>query len=178
VGSGRTYTECGTADYQAPEIVNRSGTTRAADYWALGVLVYEMLLGRTPFMSYFPNPREAHEDTQRKIRSGRFYVPNTVSPAARALITALLRMRPEERLGCGPGGPEEVMTHEWFAGFDWAGLQARRLPAPYRPPLASPSDASNFSGDFEAAEARLAAAAAAPITTKATWGDWDRVTDI
>ena len=81
-------------DVQAPEVIMRRGTTKAADYWALGVLIFEMLVGDPPFKSLSGDPW----DTFRRTLSGRFYVPNFISESASSLICQLLQVR----LACGP----------------------------------------------------------------------------
>lgn len=73
---------------QAPEIILRKGTGIAADYWALGVLIFEMLVGDPPFKSLSGDPW----DTFRRTLSGRFFVPATVPPAAADLICKLLQV--------------------------------------------------------------------------------------
>ncbi len=66
----------------------RRGTTKAADYWALGVLIFEMLVGDPPFKSLSGDPW----DTFRRTLSGRFYVPNFISESASSLICQLLQV--------------------------------------------------------------------------------------
>ncbi len=78
---------CVTA-IQAPEVIMRRGTTKAADYWALGVLIFEMLVGDPPFKSLSGDPW----DTFRRTLSGRFYVPNFISESASSLICQLLQV--------------------------------------------------------------------------------------
>ena len=73
---------------QAPEVIMRKGTTKAADYWALGVLIFEMLVGDPPFKSLSGDPW----DTFRRTLSGRFYVPNFISESAADLIYKLLQV--------------------------------------------------------------------------------------
>lgn len=73
---------------QAPEVIMRRGTTKAADYWALGVLIFEMLVGDPPFKSLSGDPW----DTFRRTLSGRFYVPNFISESASSLICQLLQV--------------------------------------------------------------------------------------
>lgn len=138
----RTYTQCGTPDYVAPEMLIGQGVNQACDWWALGVLLYEMISGFPPFtdkdgqeMKTFANILKG----QLEFRSGSNYSPN-----ARSLITGLLQVKVTSRLGYSKGGAEDLIAHPWFAHFDWDALVNLTLDPPWHPRLKTADDASYF----------------------------------
>jgi len=118
------YTMCGTVEYLAPEVVQVQGHHAAVDWWALGVCIYEMLHGRTPFSDV--NGRIEHDeapiDVCRRITHPDFKVEYdcALSKDATSCIKRLLRRKPATRLGSGGGC--EVRAHAWFASVDWSKL--------------------------------------------------------
>lgn len=121
----RSRTFCGTPEYVAPEVAaclnyKGEGYGRSADWWALGVLLYEMLVGKTPFFSINP------QATLRRIAQGEVKFPPKFPRDAAKLCAAFLTADADRRLGSGPTGPTDVEKHVFFAPLDFAG-GVRRL---------------------------------------------------
>ena len=138
----KSYTLCGTPEYLSPELVLSKGHDKSADYWALGCLMYELLLGRTPFA------HDNHQEVFKRIlQSNRYLVfPVKVNPSVVDLIKKLLSPNPDMRYGNLEGGVDDIKEHPWYADvkFEWPRLDRRGYKAPYLPPINDPLDTSNF----------------------------------
>ncbi|CAK8543375.1 unnamed protein product [Lathyrus sativus] len=106
--STRSNSMCGTLEYMAPEIILGKGHDKAADWWSVGVLLFEMLTGKPPFCG------GNREKIQQKIVKDKIKLPGYLSSEAHALLKGLLQKEAPKRLGCGAKGISEIKGHKWF----------------------------------------------------------------
>nr|XP_036874712.1 serine/threonine-protein kinase N1 isoform X2 [Manis javanica] len=138
----RTSTFCGTPEFLAPEVLTDTSYTRAVDWWGLGVLLYEMLVGESPF------PGDDEEEVFDSIVNDEVRYPRFLSAEAIGIMRRLLRRNPERRLGSTERDAEDVKKQPFFRTLIWDALLARRLPPPFVPTLSGRTDVSNFDEEF------------------------------
>jgi protein kinase A len=127
----------GTPHYMAPEVIQRREYGCSVDWWALGILTYEVLAGFVPFEADTANR------INEKILLGKYRTPSHFTLGARDLIRGLLQRR-SRRLGCMDDGAEGVKTHAWFSTIDFNEVLHRRVPSSYVPTVSSAEDASQL----------------------------------
>ena len=135
--SERSMSFCGTPEYMAPEMILKCGHNKAVDWWALGILLYEMLVGQSPF--YSSSPYETYE----RILSGPVPYPKSLSALAKSLLSQLLVRDPTLRLGSRRDAAD-VSSHDFFSRLQWEALEKRTLEAPWLPELTSAEDRAYF----------------------------------
>ncbi|KAF1775859.1 Cyclic nucleotide-binding-like [Phytophthora cactorum] len=134
-----TYTVCGTPEYLAPEQITGEGHNIAADYWALGVLMYEMLTGATPFTRENENDLEILNDIA-SFRPDQLSWPEQTSTELKDIIECLLSPDPAQRLGYSEiraGACEPIKKHAFFAGTSWEATKMGSFSAPLEPEASS-----------------------------------------
>ncbi|XP_073397224.1 serine/threonine-protein kinase N3 isoform X2 [Dendrobates tinctorius] len=138
----RTSTFCGTPEFLAPEVLTDTSYTHAVDWWGLGVLIYEMLVGECPF------PGDDEEEVFDSIVNEEVRYPRFLAIEAINIIRKLLRKTADRRLGAGVGDAEEIKTQPFYKEIDWGALFARRLQPPFVPALNDPFDVRHFDEEF------------------------------
>ncbi|XP_076230989.1 ribosomal protein S6 kinase alpha-5 isoform X2 [Calliopsis andreniformis] len=150
--NARAYSFCGTIEYMAPEVVRggSAGHDIAVDWWSVGVLIYELLIGASPFT--VEGEKNTQQDISRRILKTDPLIPSHLSPTVRDFILRLLVKDPRQRLGGGPDDAKELKEHPFFKKapppFSWEALERRQIPPPFVPRITHELDTSNFSDEF------------------------------
>ena len=139
----KAYTICGTPQYLAPEvIISEDGYDSTVDWWSLGCVLYELLIGRAPFRICLGD--SLNEDLYKK----KILIPDYVCEDAKDLITKLLVVEPKKRLGYGENGAKKIKHHPFFKGINWDDVWNQRINPPFIPDLKDETDLSYFDTVF------------------------------
>ncbi|KAK4693226.1 hypothetical protein P7C71_g4134, partial [Lecanoromycetidae sp. Uapishka_2] len=137
-----TSTFCGTPEFMAPEILLDKKYGRAVDWWAFGVLIYQMLLQQSPFRG------EDEDEIYDAILADEPLYPIHMPRDSVSILQKLLMREPELRLGSGPTDAQEIMSHAFFRNINWDDFRDKKVPPPFKPEIKSPTDTSNFDSEF------------------------------
>ncbi|KAJ3587140.1 hypothetical protein NHX12_013530 [Muraenolepis orangiensis] len=145
-----TSTFCGTPNYIAPEILRGEDYGFSVDWWALGVLMFEMMAGRSPFDIITDNPdMNTEEYLFQVILEKPIRIPRSLSVKAASVLKGFLNKDPKERLGCQvETGFTDIKSHTFFRTIDWEQLEKKQVTPPFKPQITDDYGLENFDTQF------------------------------
>uniref|UniRef100_A0A8C7P1I2 Protein kinase C n=1 Tax=Oncorhynchus mykiss TaxID=8022 RepID=A0A8C7P1I2_ONCMY len=144
-GENQATTFCGTPDYIAPEILLGQKYSFSVDWWSFGVLLYEMLIGQSPFHG------DDEDELFESIRTDTPHYPRWITKEAKDLMERLFERDSTRRLGI----VGNIRVHPFFKTISWSALEKREVEPPFRPKVKAPNDCSNFDREFLSEKPRL-----------------------
>ncbi|ESW99780.1 hypothetical protein KL918_001283 [Ogataea parapolymorpha] len=145
----KTSTFCGTPELMAPEILKEQGYDKAVDWWAFGVLLYQMLLTKSPFKG------EDEDEVFNAILTDEPLYPINMAKEAVDILQRLLTRDPAQRLGSGEADALEIMAHPYFANINFDDVLNLRVTPPYIPEIRDPRKPECFDEEFTSQAAKL-----------------------
>ncbi|XP_016045093.1 protein kinase C delta type [Erinaceus europaeus] len=145
VGEKQASTFCGTPDYIAPEILQGLKYSYSVDWWSFGVLLYEMLIGQSPFHG------DDEDELFESIRVDTPHYPRWITKESKDILEKLLEREPTKRLGV----TGRIRSHPFFKTINWTLLEKCEMEPPFKPKVRSPGDYSNFDQEFLNEKPRL-----------------------
>uniref|UniRef100_A0A8D3E7B6 protein kinase C n=1 Tax=Scophthalmus maximus TaxID=52904 RepID=A0A8D3E7B6_SCOMX len=145
-----TSTFCGTPNYIAPEILRGEDYGFSVDWWALGVLMFEMMAGRSPFDIITDNPdMNTEEYLFQVILEKPIRIPRSLSVKSAGVLKGFLNKDPKERLGCQvQTGFTDIKSHTFFRSIDWDQLEKKEVTPPFKPQISDDYGLENFDTQF------------------------------
>lgn len=132
-GGDKSYEFCGTPEYLAPDFFNDEGYGKEVDFWALGVLLYEMICGCLPFF----NPSK--EKLFQEIMNPKIHFPTDITEEAISFFKAIFVVDPKNRLGSK--GISDIKNHSFFENINWNDILLKRIKPPFIPRIENPDEA-------------------------------------
>ena len=147
--NSETSSICGTPEYRAPETIVHDVYGKVVDWWAFGIIMCEMLVGKNPF---YDNDRDVMFENVLEVN---ITFPRWISYSSRDLLSGLLNKEPSNRLGSGQEGTNLIQNHPFFDSIDWELLILKQIVPPFKPVVLEEDDTRNFDVQFTGESVQL-----------------------